>query len=183
MPAVFIAQKTLDQWTDAGKVRLEEFELHLLKERRSVSLRPAVRFLRMIDGTEDTPRLLGKVKSADQLRDLGAEHYMDSVLLGDIAYEVIEGYLGDLQPPVATEASTVPPSFPKQVAENAAESQAPTWATLSPRDAPPAPTTRLDTAVAPSAAAADAEKEPNVEDGVDDIEARELSELFLQTVR
>ncbi|MFZ9888612.1 MAG: hypothetical protein ACO3JL_14025 [Myxococcota bacterium] len=119
MPAVFIAQGTLQQWADAGKVRLEDTTLFLLKEQRQVLLRPAVRFTRLTVGEEDLHGLLGKVKSVEQLRELGAEHYLDSVLVDDLAYEVVEGYLGDLQggapvpgvPPAAVTAVS-PPSAP-----------------------------------------------------------------------
>ena len=96
MPAVFIAQATLQQWADAGKVRLEDTLLTLLKEQREVNLTPAVRFTKVVGGEEDPHGLMGKVKTTVQLDELKAEHYMDSVICGDVAYEVVEGFLGDL---------------------------------------------------------------------------------------
>lgn len=99
MAAVFITNAMLTQWSDQGKVRLDDTTLTLLQENRTVKLQPAVRFLKLIDGGEDPNKLLGKVKTPDQLSEMKAEHYMDSVILGDIGYTVVEGYLGDLSPP------------------------------------------------------------------------------------
>jgi len=156
MPAVFIAQSTLQQWADAGKVRLEDTTLHLLKEGRSVLLKPAVRFTKLTVGDEDPHSLLGKVKTDDQLRDMGAEHYMDSVIHGDTAYEVVEGFMGDLQAPPAAQPTSTPP---------AAASAVPAPVPEAAQNAPEAPD--------------EAAKEETEE--LSDAEA--LSKLFLDTVR
>ena len=108
MAAVFITNGMLTQWSDEGKVRLDDTTLTLLKENRTVKLKPAVRFTKTIDGTPDPNKLLGKVKTVDQLGELKAEHYLDSVILGDVGYQVVEGYMGDLSPSPKG-AATVPP--------------------------------------------------------------------------
>lgn len=129
MPAVFIAQSTLQQWSDAGKVRLDDTTLHLLKEGRSVALKPAVRFTKLTVGDEDPHGLLGKVKTAEQLAEMGAEHYMDSVIHGDTAYEVVEGFMGDLQAPARPAAppaeAAAPKPSPAPVLEAAADKPTP----------------------------------------------------------
>lgn len=171
MPAVFIAQGTLQQWADAGKVRLDDTTLFLLKEQREVLLRPAVRFTRLTVGEADPHGLLGKVKSSEQLGELGAEHYLDSVILGDLAYEVVEGFLGDLQggraapaapPSVVLPATPVPPTV----------SPAPVLPTVSPAPVPPT--------VSP-AGQGETEEPESAADG--DSELVRLSQLFLDTVR
>jgi hypothetical protein len=98
MPAVFLTNDMLQQWSDQGKVRLDDTVLTLIAENRTVSLTPAVRFTSLIDGTDEVNRLLGKVKTKAQIDELGAEHYLDSVIYGDVGYTVVEGYLGDLSP-------------------------------------------------------------------------------------
>ena len=98
MAAVFITNAMLTQWSDQGKVRLDDTTLTLLQENRTVKLKPAVRFTKLIDPGEDPNKLIGKVKTPEQLAEMKAEHYMDSVILGDIGYTVVEGYLGDLSP-------------------------------------------------------------------------------------
>jgi hypothetical protein len=45
------------------------------------------------DGT-DQHKLVGRVKNVAALEGMGAEHYMDSVLIGDSAYQVVTGFAG-----------------------------------------------------------------------------------------
>jgi hypothetical protein len=98
MPTVFLSHDLLQQWTDQGKAKLDDTVLSLTALDRTATLKPAVRFTALIDGSDEVHRLLGKVKTTAQLGELGAEHYMDSVLLGDVAYTVVDGFLGDLSP-------------------------------------------------------------------------------------
>jgi hypothetical protein len=125
---VFLSNAMLTQWSDQGKVRLEDTTLTLLQENRTVKLKPAVRFTKTIDDSPDPNQLLGKVKSKEQLQEMGAEHYLDSVILGDVGYTVIEGFLGDLSPPPKKKAApapvaeaTPPPTQPKTELEREAE--------------------------------------------------------------
>lgn len=114
MAAVFLTNAMLTQWSDQGKVRLEDTTLFLLQENRTVKLKPAVRFTKVIDDAPDPNALLNKVKTAEQLVELGAEHYLDSVILGDVGYTVVEGFLGDLSPP-PRKAAAPPASAPAPV--------------------------------------------------------------------
>jgi hypothetical protein len=157
--AVFITQQMLTAWSDQGKVRLEDVTLHLLQENRTVKLKPAVRFVKLIDEGVDPNKLIGKVKTKEQLTELKAEHYMDSVILGDVGYTVVEGFLGDLSPP--------PPGDKTDVKKKPISSSAPAPVALE-----PAPQTVPPPTVAPSDKKGELEKE-----------AEELSKLFLTTVR
>jgi hypothetical protein len=157
MAVVFITNAMLTQWSDQGKVRLDDTTLTLLQENRTVKLKPAVRFTKLIDeGTPDPNKLIGKVKTKEQLVEMAAEHYMDSVILGDVGYQVVEGFLGDLSPPKKAEAPAKKP--------------APAPVTV---DKPPTinPET-LQLGTPDKASGTDLEKE-----------AEELSKLFLTTVR
>lgn len=162
MPAVFIAQSTLQQWADAGKVRLEDTTLFLLKEQRSVVLKPAVRFTKLTVGDTDPHSLLGKVKTTEQLRAMDAEHYMDSVICGDTAYEVVEGFLGDLQAAQPVAPGAMPAAAPAR-----ALTPAPVALDEVPLPGTPAPRASL-----------------RVEGEPEELsEAEMLSKLFLDTVR
>ena len=68
----------------------------LSREGQTYSIQAAVRFLETVCGGADPHDLLGRVKTLPQLAQLGAEHYMDSVLLGDTGYEVQQGFVGTL---------------------------------------------------------------------------------------
>jgi hypothetical protein len=108
--AVFLTNEMLQQWSDQGKVRLDDTTLTLLAEARTVKLTPAVRFTSLIDGGDDPNKLLGKVKTKAQLDELGAEHYLDSVIFGDVGYTVVEGFLGDLSPAKRTAPAAAAPT-------------------------------------------------------------------------
>ena len=41
---------------------------------------------------------VGTVKDMDTLAQLGADHMMSSVIYGDTAYEVVNGFLGEPEP-------------------------------------------------------------------------------------
>jgi hypothetical protein len=83
----------MDRWTAEGKVRLDDDLMQLPALNRSFKLSPAVYFQAMVDGA-DAHNLLGRVKSQEQLQELGAEHYGASVILGEVGYECVEGFLG-----------------------------------------------------------------------------------------
>lgn len=73
-------------------------ELTASPEGRRFQLESAVRFTSEVTTGEDPNGLVGKVKTVEQLAAIGAEHAQGSVILGDSAYEVIDGFLGELLP-------------------------------------------------------------------------------------
>src|SRR6267143_82358 len=91
---LFVPQSVLDQWSEKGRVELNGHVLTLLRENKSFRLTSAVRFVKMEAG-EDLKGLLQKVKTLDALKQMGAEHYRESVILGDSAYQVQQGFLAD----------------------------------------------------------------------------------------
>ena len=91
---LFVPQSVLDKWADHGRVELKGRVLTLLPEKKSFQLTGAVRFVAMEAG-DDTAGVLGKVKTLEALKRMGAEHYMESVILGDSAYKVQQGFLAE----------------------------------------------------------------------------------------
>lgn len=174
MPAVFITNAMLEQWADQGKVRLDDTTLTLLSENRTVKLTPAVRFTKLIDDAGGDPtKLLGKVKTKDQLTELGAEHYLDSVIFGDVGYTVVEGFLGDLSPQkrVASAGAPAPDPFAPTMTEVKLVAPVIARGAPPPVDLPPSPPPMH--AGQPAAA-----RKPEVVS-----EAEALSRLFLSTVK
>jgi hypothetical protein len=93
---LFVSQALLDTWAEQGRIDLVGNVMTLLVgegKGRSYALEPAVRFLRVAGGEADPNQLLARVKPLSQLRDMGAEAVADSVVLGDVAYEVEQGFL------------------------------------------------------------------------------------------
>ncbi len=93
MARLFISQEQMDRWTTEGKVKLDDDRMQLPALNRTFQLSSAVHFTQMIDGV-DSLELLGRVKTDAQLAELKAEHYGASVILGDVGYECVEGFVG-----------------------------------------------------------------------------------------
>ncbi|HEX9288954.1 MAG TPA: hypothetical protein VF904_05470 [Anaeromyxobacteraceae bacterium] len=96
---LFVSQAMLETWAEQGKIEFQGDVMTLLSgdgHGRSYALEPAVRFLKLLGAEQDPNALLAKVKSARQLRELGAEHLDDSVIVGDVAYEVQPGFLAEV---------------------------------------------------------------------------------------
>ncbi|MEN9798939.1 MAG: hypothetical protein RL653_2635 [Pseudomonadota bacterium] len=102
MARYFISQQKLEDWILAGRADVQSDRLVVPGEGRSFGLGTAYHFKALVAG-EDAAQLLDRVKTAEQLRGLGAEVLSDSVVLGEAAYEVTPGFV--------TEASvaTLPP--------------------------------------------------------------------------
>jgi len=95
MPRIFVAQTLVDSWLNAGRVQLERDLLRLAAAEGNVDLfiNPAV-FFERIDGSEtDAHEVVGRVKTAQELAQMGADHYESSVVMGDYAYTVVPGFL------------------------------------------------------------------------------------------
>jgi hypothetical protein len=98
MNRVFLPQDALDRWSVEEKIQVEGDVLTINEEGRSYDLVPAVRFMSEVGGTGDPPGLVGKVKERPQLQEMAADYYPGSVILGDSAYEVVDGFVGYPRP-------------------------------------------------------------------------------------
>jgi hypothetical protein len=110
---LFVSQAMLDGWVSQGRIDLEGHVMTLRAgggHGRSYALDPAVRFLRVVGVDADPHALVGKVKRMAQLRELGAEALGDSVVLGDVGYEVQPGFMAEAH--VVQAAATVAPRRP-----------------------------------------------------------------------
>ena len=96
---VFFPQAALDQWIVDGTVELTGGELTILSEGRRYEVVEAVHVVREVSGVGDKFDLLGRVKTRPVLEQLGAELVETSMLLGDAAYDVEPGWVGQ---PVGT---------------------------------------------------------------------------------
>lgn len=88
---LFLPQRTLDEWVDAGLVDVTSEGLRI-GDAPSFDLAAAYRFLDVLEG-EDTAGLLARVKTEKQLRAGGAELCGDSVILGEVVYLAEPGFL------------------------------------------------------------------------------------------
>src|SRR5476651_1627068 len=91
---LFVPQSVLDKWSEQARIQVDGNVLTILGDGKHFALTSAVRFMKMEAG-EDSAGLLQKVKTTDALKQMGAEHYMESVILGEVAYAVQQGFLAD----------------------------------------------------------------------------------------
>jgi hypothetical protein len=94
---IFVPQEALESWVAEGRAQL--LGETLLLEGVGFSLTGAVHFVSEVAGGGDEPALVGKVKTLSQLAELGGEHCAASVVLGDNAYEVVEGFVAQPEQP------------------------------------------------------------------------------------
>ena len=92
---VFFPQIALDAWLTDGTVDLRADELTIVAEGRRYRLVEAVRILNEVTGGTDGHDLIGRVKPKTVLDEKKAEILESSLLLGDNAYEVVPGWLGE----------------------------------------------------------------------------------------
>ena len=90
----FWPQELLDQWIVEEKIVLEGEQLTIIEENRNYLLDQAIYFAEDVGDGADQHKLVGRVKNVEALEGMGAEHYMDSVLIGDSAYQVVTGFAG-----------------------------------------------------------------------------------------
>jgi len=73
---LFVSQSLLDSWAAQGRIDLSGDAMSLREgegKGRRYALEPAVRFLRLVDGESDPNRLVARVKTVAQLREMRAE--------------------------------------------------------------------------------------------------------------
>jgi hypothetical protein len=93
---VFFPQQIVDRWLADSVVGLEGEVLVVLPDGPAFLLTSAVRFGAEVGSGEDGPGLCGKVKTLQAIEALSGEYDLGSVVLGDYAYEVVDGFVGDL---------------------------------------------------------------------------------------
>lgn len=91
---VFFPQTALDELVSENRVDIKGEELTLKVEGRRYRIIEAVRIVREVTGADDPHELLGRIKTRGFLVELGAELLEGSMILGDNAYDVVQGFVG-----------------------------------------------------------------------------------------
>jgi hypothetical protein len=112
---LFVSQSVLDRWLSDGTADVSGNTLTILPEERCFELKTAVLFEKELTESGDPHDLIGKVKDLDQISALGGDYSAGSVILGDHAYEVTEGFVGEAQAGDVLPAleSIAPPARPR----------------------------------------------------------------------
>jgi hypothetical protein len=111
---LFLSQMVLDRWLSEGKVDVDSDVMTTLPDKRPFKIKTAVLFQNELTGAGDAPSLLGRVKDLEQIAALGGDYSAGSVIVGDLAYEVTEGFIGE---PMPEPPGLRPPSGPHDLAQ------------------------------------------------------------------
>jgi hypothetical protein len=128
VPRIFVSQRRIQQWTEEGRISVDGNVLTLPELSRAFRLTEAFHVERVVSEGGDTYRLTGKVKTRGQIGTLGGEVFLNSLIIGEAAYEGESGFIGEAlpataaQPVGATAASgrAVPPPAPPPRSRDAA---------------------------------------------------------------
>ena len=101
----------MDEWLGDEKALIEEDVLTIIEDKMKYKLSQAVHFVADVGDGDDAHKMIGKVKEVSTLEEMGSEHYMDSVIIEDSAYEVVQGFTGLPLVDEATAASQSPTPF------------------------------------------------------------------------
>jgi hypothetical protein len=91
---IFIPQDQVDAWVTTDKVDLVGEVMTFRQSRISLRVVPAYFFDHVSGGSDEGHRLLGRAKTKAAVGALGAEIYMNSVIVAETAYDVQAGFIG-----------------------------------------------------------------------------------------
>lgn len=92
---LFFSHEIINSWTDDKRVQFENDTLFIStgKGRQEYKLNPAFRFIKVAGGGEDPHNLVNTIHTADELKAMGADVYMNSGIVGETAYDLEQGYV------------------------------------------------------------------------------------------
>jgi hypothetical protein len=111
MKRLFFSQSMLDSMIEAGKIRVDKGILTMLAgDNPTFALLPAHRIVKTIDDGPDPNGIAGQIRSEAELKGLGAEIYMDSIIYKDIAYQADTGFIAEKRVPGQEPEAAPPPT-------------------------------------------------------------------------
>lgn len=124
MKKMFFSQSMLDSMVEAGKIRVEKGILTMLTAGNpTFDLVPSFRFVRTVGNVPDAGGLVGKFRTDSELKRMGAEVLMDSVIYKDVAYQADPGFIAVQRVPEA--AAPAPAAPPRTAPAQAPPAEAP----------------------------------------------------------
>jgi len=85
----------VQQWTEEGRVHIEGNQMTLPEMGRMFRLTEAFYVERAVSDGGDVLGLKGRVKTRNQIAQLGGEVFLNSLVIGDAAYEGDPGFVGE----------------------------------------------------------------------------------------
>lgn len=113
---IFFPQSALDEWIATDRIELKGDELLIKGENRRYKIIEAIRVLQEVTGAADVYEVVGKVKTRAFLGELGAEILESSMIIGDNAYDVVQGFVGAPSVSLSDHRRVAPPAGSPQAA-------------------------------------------------------------------
>jgi hypothetical protein len=98
----FLPQDVVDSWIAADRVELSGEVMTFRTQQVVLRLVPGYFFDRVSGGSDEGHDLLGRAKTKAAVLALGAEVYMNSMILGETAYDVTLGFIAKPLSPEST---------------------------------------------------------------------------------
>ncbi|HMU37671.1 MAG TPA: hypothetical protein PKE31_01535 [Pseudomonadota bacterium] len=112
MARIFISQKRVQKWTEEGLVHIEGNLMTLTEVGRLFRLTEAFYVERAVSEGGDLQKIKGKVKTRNQIAQLGGEVFLNSLVIGEAAYEGDPGFVGEPLLKQAKAAASKPDGVP-----------------------------------------------------------------------
>jgi len=126
----------LDSMIEAGKIKVDKGILTMLAgDNPTFKLLPAYRIVRTVGDVTDPAGMVGQIRAEAELKLLGAELLMDSLIYNDVAYQADTGFIAEKRdpvPPLEVRPAVQPAAAPVQVS-------VPVQASVPAQAPPPAP--------------------------------------------
>jgi hypothetical protein len=110
VPRIFVSQQRVQQWTEEGRVAVDGSVMNLPELGRTFKLTEAFFVQRVVSEGGDAFKLTGRVKTRAQIAAIGGEVFLNSLIIGDAAYEGDPGYVGEALP--SSKPVAPPPAVP-----------------------------------------------------------------------
>lgn len=108
MPRIFVSQRRVHQWTEEGRVSVDGNTMNLPELGRTFKLTEAFFVERVVSEGGDAFKLTGRVKTRAQIAALGGEVFLNSLIIGDAAYEGDPGFVGEPTGAATTASAPAP---------------------------------------------------------------------------
>ncbi len=91
---IFISQEQMEKYISEGVADISNNNIVLRLDKTYIgNLEDAVYFLRNVVNPSDSRDLIGRVLTKDEVKSLNADIMKNSVIIGDDAYDVEEGFM------------------------------------------------------------------------------------------
>ena len=90
---VFVSTELFDRWLTAGSADLEGARLRARATGASYVVEEAVHVTAEVTGSAEGPELVGRVRPVSEFLPFGAELLDRSMVIGDLAYDIVPGFL------------------------------------------------------------------------------------------